>query len=356
MSNISLHRIANLLDRCVRDFRLDLQNLTVFTEAATGPYLYTPILAALAGAKTVYAVTSNSRFGTVEHVSALTHATAQKFGVSKQIEVVGKKTIEAVAASDIITNSGFVRPINREMISWMKPTAVVPLMWEPWEFRESDLDLQACMERGILVLGTDESRRPHAMYPYGGFIAMKLLFELGLEGYKTRTILLGGGFGLGRSISDHFSRLGMEFAWFANTEEEAARYDTLADFFSAHGVAYDALIVAEHGDDTMLLGSRGSLTLAAIKAVNPGIGIGVISGNVDIAELRASGLNYWPRTLLPYRYMSFQAADLGPLPVLELYTAGLKVGEAMARARLNGMSVEDAKHYATANSPAVDFS
>ena len=47
-------RIERILRKCIRDFGLDLGGLVVFTEAATGPYLYAPILTALAGAAKVY--------------------------------------------------------------------------------------------------------------------------------------------------------------------------------------------------------------------------------------------------------------------------------------------------------------
>ena len=35
--------------------------------------------------------------------------------------------------ADVVTNSGHVRPIDAETVAWMKPTAVVPLMYEAWE-------------------------------------------------------------------------------------------------------------------------------------------------------------------------------------------------------------------------------
>ncbi|HEX8723387.1 MAG TPA: hypothetical protein VF736_22405 [Pyrinomonadaceae bacterium] len=355
MDNLRDERVERILRGHVVEYGLDLGGLTVMTEAATGHYLHTPLLAALAGARKVYAVTADSRYGTREEVGGLTAEAARRLGVAGRVEVLFGKSREAVGESDVITNSGFVRPITREVVSWMKPTAVVPLMWETWEFRDADLDLRACRERGVLVLGTDESRPPLSMYPYSGFAAMKLLFELGLEGYRTKTILLGGGTGLGRSIRDHFGRLGMEVAWFADSEEGAAPYSELGAFFSARGADYDALVVAEHGDDTRLLGSGGALTYEQIVRSNPGLRVGVMSGNVDIEGLRASGLRHFPAALRPFRYMSYHPGDLGPLPVLDLYAAGLKVGEAMARARLGGMGLEEAKRYALANSPAMDF-
>ncbi|MFX0115106.1 MAG: hypothetical protein ACFFB3_11210 [Candidatus Hodarchaeota archaeon] len=34
-------------------------------------------------------------------------------------------------------------------------------------------------------MGTDEAKAPLAMYGYSGFMAMKLLFELGVEGCRS---------------------------------------------------------------------------------------------------------------------------------------------------------------------------
>ena len=354
MNSAQENRIDKILTQCIKEFDLDLQGLAVFTEAATGPYLYTPILAALAGAQKVYAVMAGSKHGTKEQGKKQTLEAASQWGVADKIEVVFEKTKEYVGNSDIITNSGFVRPINREMISWMKPTAVIPLMWETWEFREDDLDLRACRERGILVLGTNESMPPLSMFPYAGYLAMKLIFELGLEGYKTKTLLLGGG-GLGKNIYEHFHRLGMRTVWFSEAEKESTPYELLFDHFSSYGAEYDAVIVAEHENDVRLLGDGGLLSFETIKQINPGLCIGVIAGNLDVEGLRHSGLHFYPKEIRPFGYMSYQSFHLGPRPVLELYAAGLKVGEAMARARRSGLTPEEAVAYALEHSPAMEF-
>lgn len=352
-------RAERTLRRCVAEYGLDLRGLTVFTEAASGAYLHTPIMAALAGAEKVYALAADSAFGAKEEVRRRTLEAAARCGVAGRVEVVFEKARAQVAASDIVTNAGFVRPIDREMVSWMKPTAVVPLMWETWEFRESDLDLGACREKGILVLGTDESQPPLRMYSCGFYLAMKLIFELGLEGYKTRTLLLGGGDGLGRSISERFGLLGMEVSWFADRPADraagAAPYAELAEHFAARGDDYDVLIVAEHGDPARLLGEGGLLGFDEIRRKNPALRVGVISGNVDGEGLRRSGLRFHPAEVRPFGWMTYQPYDLGPVPVLELYAAGLKVGEAMARARLSGAPAREAARYALEHSAAMDF-
>ena len=349
------HRPARLVRQAIADQELDLTGLTVFTEAASGPYLHTPILAALAGAEKVYAQTADSAYASKDEVRSATEEAARELGVSDRIEVLFDKPDGALGESDIVTNSGFVRPIDRATVERLKPTAVVPLMWETWEFRPEDMDLDACREHGILVLGTDESRPPLALYPYGGYSALKLLFELGLEGYKTRILLLGGGQAFGRSVWELFTNFGMDVAWFAESEPEARPYAELAEFVAANAAEIDAILISEHQVSSPLIGRDGLVSATELARLNPALAVGVISGNVDADELAASGLAYRPPRIRPFGYMSYQPGDLGPRPVLELYAAGLKVGEAMARARLEGMSIDAATTYALEHSPAVGF-
>lgn len=340
-------RVDRIIHRCIQNFNLDLDNLVVLTEAASGAYLYTPILAALAGARKVYAVTRDSRYGKKQDIKNQTLNEAKQKGVEAKIEVIFKKTAALVEECDIITNTGFVRPIDRKMISWMKPTAVIPLMWEPWEIREGEIDFRACRDHGILVMGTDEEKKPLDMYQYAGFIAMKMLFELRLEGCKTNVILLGGKESLGGSINRHFKNVGINVSWFTKDGELQSRpYSEFAEFFKFHGAEFDALIIAEHSEPLPLFGRNALLDYDEIKTINPSLCIGIIAGNIDIEGLKTSGIHFFPEIVLPFGYMSYQPYHLGPLPVIELYTAGLKVGEAMARARLAGKGIEETREYA----------
>jgi hypothetical protein len=329
-------RLDRLLNTLISTFSLDLGGLVVFTEAANGWYRYTPILAALSGATRVYALTRDSSYDTAANVRSDTQQAAEEWGVADRVTVLDRRDPRAVGEADIVTNTGFVRPIDRELITWMKPTAVVPLMWEPWEIRSGEIDFDACREKGIVVMGTDEGAEPQALYGYAGFLALKLLFELGLEGCKSRVILLGGGEGLGRSIVQHLRALGLELAWFTDTEIDAYPYALLPEWFDMHGHAFDAVLVAEHRISRTLLGGSGFLSWQRIREANAAMRIGVISGVVDGDGLAKSGLVYYPPVLKPYRYMSYQPDALGPRPVLELYAAGLRVGQVLARARLEG--------------------
>jgi hypothetical protein len=78
MSDPEERRVRRLLPRLTTG--LDLAGLTVYTEAASGPYLWPPLLAALAGAR-VTALAADTRFHRAGDAAAATAAAAQRLGV-----------------------------------------------------------------------------------------------------------------------------------------------------------------------------------------------------------------------------------------------------------------------------------
>lgn len=344
---------SQLLRELVAQFDLSLDGLNVYTEAASGHYAYGPVLAALAGAKHVTAQVRNSRFGSAQDIVSITRQLAASYGVGDVIECVDRRSFPHLARADIVTNSGHVRPIDRELIDALKPTAVIPLMWETWEFRESDFDLARCRERGILVLGTNERADPCDMRQFIGLSGLKLLLELGYDGGAV--LVLGNSPLPGATLVDTFRRLGLKVTWVSDDPAADMPYCDLGSHFAAQGIKYTHLLVAEHHNSTLLLGQGGLLHFELITSINPSLQIGLMCGNVDAMGLRASGLQFLPELIAPFGFMSYQPAALGPRPVLTLYAAGLKVGEQMARARLSGQQPGQAAYSAMQESPAMDF-
>jgi hypothetical protein len=332
-------RLRRLIPEIVAAMELDLDGLVVFTEAASGPYLWTPLLAAAAGARHVYALAADNAHHRAADAAEATLAAAERFGVG--VEVVFEKRPEHLAVTDIVTNSASLRPVTADEIAALPETAVLPLMWETWEYRPEDLDLAACRERGILVLGTCETRPPCDLISYMGPLAVRLLLDLGLEVHQTSVVVLGGQ-AMGHEMARYLASIGCVVAHFG---AGARAYEELTAGAMA---GYDAVIVAEHSDRRVLL--DGTLAEA-----NPAIRVGVVSGTVDGAALRAAGLVVVPEILRAGGYLSYDASRLGPRPVLELYAAGLRVGEVATRARRAGMSVSQAAAHTLRHAPAMDL-
>ena len=67
---LNSQRLVRLMQQAIERCQLQLDNLTVLTEAATGAYAVTPVIAAIAGAKKVFAIARSSRYGTLEQVAS----------------------------------------------------------------------------------------------------------------------------------------------------------------------------------------------------------------------------------------------------------------------------------------------
>jgi hypothetical protein len=122
---------------------LDLGGLNVITEAATGAYACTAVIAAMAGARVTALARDTVRHGSARDAFDATLGLARLAGVADRVDAVGRLDPAALVRCDILTNSGHLRPITRAMIERLPGRAVIALMFEAWEFRGTDLDLAA---------------------------------------------------------------------------------------------------------------------------------------------------------------------------------------------------------------------
>ena len=173
---------------------MDLSGLNVLTEAASGAYLFNPMIAILAGAKTVVTFCKDSQYGRVSEISDAVISEYEKIGISEKFIFTNELKPEFLRTADLITNSGHLRPFNAELINELKQTAVIPLMWETWEMRDGEIDLKVAKDKGILVLGTNEHEKPSDMRPYSFLTALHLMMshEVGL--LEEQVLIIGDQF------------------------------------------------------------------------------------------------------------------------------------------------------------------
>jgi hypothetical protein len=308
-------RLLTLMRAAVGRCHLDLSGAVVLTEAATGAYVVTPVLAALAGAQQVLALARPSRHGTVDDVTALTMGLARAAGVHERIRIVTEKSAPEVGQADVVTNSGHVRPIDAAMVSWMKPSAVIPLMYEAWEFRAEDVDLEACRRRGIRVAGTNERHPAVGVFPYLGIMATKLLLDAGIAVYKCKVLLCCD------NPFEPYIRQGLLQAGAAvESTPELAKAASAADC--------DVVLVALLPQAHAVIGPTAA---ALIGERWPGAVVAQYWGDIDRAALSKAGVPYWPRSTPAPGHMAILPAAVGPEATVRLQAGGLKVGEVLWR-------------------------
>lgn len=340
----NIDRCSKLIRRAIVDFDLALDGLTVLTEAASGPFVTTPLIAALAGAEKVGALTRNSRYGSAREVAALTVRLAERLEIADRIEILTSRDDALIGRSDVVTNLGFVRPLDRPFLTRLGPAPSIALMFEPWEHRETDVDLESCRELGIPVLGTNEDDPRLETFEYLPGIAAKLLFELGVEVFGSRLILVSTG-RFATQIENGLARMG------ARVQVFSPPLSSKGPGFETAVAGADAMIVADHPASGPILGNDAGCTSFELLERNPGLSLAHIAGDVDAEEISGSGIACAPRHIAPAGFMSVTAGYLGPKPVIDLHTAGLKVGEALCRARRRGLSAIQAEANVLASLP-----
>jgi hypothetical protein len=331
--------------RIVKELQLDLRGLNVLTECASGAYAFTPVLCCMAGAQ-VFAVGRDSLHGRFNTNRKRLERMLRKVGALDRCKIDQNVPDDVWKQVDIVTNLGFVRPISRKQIYLLKQTSTVALMYDASEFRTQDIDLEACRRKNIAVVGTNEGSSFINFYPYIGMMALKLLFNLGCEIYRSEIALLGSRF-IGNSIAKTLETLGMNFDWFTPTGRERRKrcypYSQLRMLLSKEHL--DALVCAEFWDQRVLIGKKAAISFARLRGRYPGVRLGHICGKIDGKDLKQSGIRFLPQRLAGVHHLSYQLADLGYKPVMELNGMGLRAGAIVTRARREGLTVAQALRY-----------
>lgn len=319
-----------------KKFKLDIRDRKVLTEAATGNYVVTPVIAALGGAD-VIAFTRDSVYGSGDEVKSQTYALAEKFALSDKINVATDLKEIDLKKVDILTNTGFLRPINRELISRLSPKCVIPLMWEPWEYRREELDLDACLEYGIKVYGTNENYERIRTMDYIGYTVLKLLLDNMLSPFSANVLLVGC-----EKFVSPVSKI---------LKKNDYRVTGITDYSKKVDVSdYSAIILLEHQRDIKIIGESGSFILS--DEISDNTLVIHICGNVCFSN---STYKYIPKKPAKFGYMSYTTDYIDSQAVIDLHTAGLKVAEGMLAANECGLKGEEYKDFMESKYPALAF-
>lgn len=330
------------MDQAIDQLELDLRGMTVLTEAASGNYVITPILAAKAGSAHVHAITADSEYGTARDVADATYHLAELCGVRDRIEVVQEKSERVLSSVDIATNLGFVRPIDRNTVAMLSPQAVIPYMCEAWEVRPNDVDLAACSERGIPVMATDEGHPDVDVFRFSGSLCIKMLHALDIEVYGCKIAVVSTD-RFGTTIEEYVTKAGASVGLFPSAG---------SDDFRAFISTADALVLADYQCGRTILGRGGDMEPEDLAQTNPSIAVVQFGSGASVTELSRVGIPCFPAKQVSPHRMGLTLADLGPNPVVLLHAAGLKVGTAMKHARKIGLEGDEFTQYVLAHSPA----
>lgn len=331
--------LIDKLKRQVDALQLNLKGITVLTEAATGAYIVTPVLAALAGAK-VYAYSKTTRYGKVDEVFRNTGELAGTFrDFPLDIHFTEILEPEIIAKADIITNSGHLRPLNEEMLRHAREGIVIPLMYEAWEWRDADMDIHYIRKRGFPVGATNERHPEIDVFNYLGDMALKQIFDAGICPYKNRFILLCNN-DFGPFIAKTLSRVCDGLAIIDKNENkdkyELDQVDWVGGF---PGINIpdkykhaEAVIFTAYPFDKNWIGEDTPITLDQLISGLKDPFILRFCGDLDEKVLETRGIRFYPGHVHS-GHMGILPSAIGYDPIIRLQSGGLKAGELMLKGK-----------------------
>ncbi len=327
--------LIDKLLRQVKALNLDLKGKTVLTEAASGAYIVTPVLAALAGAE-VFAFSKTTRYGNLDEVFAATKQLANSFtAFPLHIQLIDTITPEIVAQADMITNSGHLRPLNEALLSHAKDELVIPLMYEAWEWRNADMDIAYIRKRGFRIGATNERHPEVDVFNYLGDMALKQIFDAGICPYRNRFILIcNNDFGsfIAKTMSGICESLGVidmdEHRHLYNPE----KIDWIGGFpnirIPEKYKNAEAVIFTAYPFDQTWIGEKTVIDMDQILSQLSDPFILRYAGDIDEGLLEKRGLRFFPRHVQS-GHMGVLPSAIGFDPIIRLQSGGLKAGEAL---------------------------
>lgn len=319
LDQFQLDRNFKIIKRLIDQLQLDLTGIKILTEAGSNLFLYTPIIAALANAEKVFVWTKDSDYGSAKSIADQCQAIAVAFNLEIKLEIaINEQPISHLSSSNVITNSGNLRPLDQSKLKYISKNAVIPLMYEKWEFRNSDLDLEFCKSKGIKVAGTWENYPGLEIFNYCEQLIIKLIFDAGFEIKSNKVVIFS---------SDHFGDLaekGLTLlgATVVKTIDIDSVYKNIVDS--------DILLFCNYLDQRCLIGNDNSVfSIGKLKSLNDTLCIVHLTGNIDSDLVKRNGVYLYPNKRGYSQKMTETLNFLGSVPALSLLAAGLKVGECL---------------------------
>lgn len=289
----------------------DLSGLTVVTGAGSGFEGTAATMAAMAGARRVFALTRQSGlYPSAAEAARATLEPARRAGVAGRIEVCGSIAGRDWGEVDILLNCRAIRPISRATIGLLPRRAVIGLMAASWELRPDVVDLQGSAAAGIKVVELDlDHPRIRLLAEFGRLCAL-LASETGLDLRGAPTAL----------ICDTPCR--------AFIERELAMRGAVVSSFAHPGLVtgedWRLLVLAMRPSSatTMDVANLGRIGKSA-----PGAHIVQFSGTLDRSAAKYFGLTVWPARNPGRDQPGLPLEALGVELVLRKLAGGLKAAE-----------------------------
>ena len=327
------------LQHIIQELNIQLQDECLLTEAASGAYACTPVLGALAGAE-VHAFARDSKYGSAGECIKEVQSLAELCAVSDRIHFHTVKNEMPWERATVITNSGALRPLDSAVLERVSASCRIPLMFEAWEFRAQDLDLDFCKLKGIRVAGTNERHPQTDVFGYLGDLVVRLIQDAKQTPYRNKFIVVSNNDFtpyLCKPLVSMSAAVGVycPLEYKSEIENLGATYlgdwnstEIPNDWKSTSAVIYTGSPFSEN-----LWGNFPLLNFHVWKSLNSPLLVRV-AGDVSEADFVQHEINFHPEQV-PAGHMGILPSAIGWDPIIRLQAGSLKVAQLMKTNEVN---------------------
>ena len=198
-------------------------------------------------------------------------------------------------------------------------------MYEQWELRQGEVDLNACLERGIRVAGTNECHPAIRVFDYLGNLVQLGLSQCQVPACFSRILLI-----CDNPFAPHIARsLILADAEVEVLDDTPIPHEIRVTRRSIHAPGdYDAIVVAATPSERPVLGRAGSARYS-IQQIGTFGALVQLWGDIDRTSV--PNVLCYPTTKPRKGHMGILLSELGAEPIVRLQAGGLKVGEVLVK-------------------------
>ena len=307
-------RALRIIEGAIKKLNLNLSGQIILTEAGSGFYRFTPIIALMAGAEKVIAYTGDSAYGLASEIRKSTYNLASHLNINDKLTIRQNKLTENdFEIATIITNSGYLRPLDKSKLNNVNTKCVIPLMFEAWEIRDEDIDIEYCRESKIKVAGTWENHPLINVFSGIRVLAVKLALEAGYEIISNK-IAVWSDDHFGEEAVAGFKAMGAQDVFM--TTDYSELQDRLVDI--------DFVFVCDYSETRPYFGREGIWEKTDFENGTSPAGIVKLYG-----DFPANFPTIYPLRYTVPKQMSATLGHLGPKLIIDLQVAGFRVAQHM---------------------------
>ena len=302
------------IKKLVSQFNLDLSDKVIITELATNAYFDAALIPLFAGAKKVIYVDNNVSEEDRAHTKKKLIEIIELKSITSEISIREFRPLpEDLMEVNILCNTGALRPLDFNVLQYVNSyNVVIQLMYDSWEFRETDIDFEFCRSRGIPIVGTNESNPSFEIFYNVAPLMLKMCLEV--SRVYSENIFIFSDDDFGEQTRKALGKL----------NPKSLIQTTDINVLKQEIKNVDLLVLCSFREERSLLGHQGILNFIAD---NPNIKLVHLFGIVDADYVKSTlDLNVYPDYDGKAMKMSKTFAYLGGEPVIDLFLASYKAG------------------------------